>query len=122
MFQDVSGPGPTAGGALPIPYKGVGKEEGADMTQGQDGPEQRLRPRTARGARAQTWAALDHMLAGRQGQEALEAALEQRLQENPLRFFRQIVRPLLPRKALRPAVGGVVKWEPLVQPTDGEQT
>jgi len=45
--------------------------------------------------RSRTLARLDRLAAGKKSQKALEATLEAMLYENPLRFFREIIRPLL---------------------------
>jgi len=63
----------------------------------------------------QALAALDTMLGKRKNQRALTKALEDELQENPVRFFRTIIMPLLPREAkLSLENDGMVKWQSLL--------
>ena len=73
------------------------------------------RPKGAIGGRAQALMALDVMLAKRKNRRALEKALEEEFQLDPVRFFRTVVMPLLPREArlsLEPE--GVVQWRSLL--------
>ncbi len=65
--------------------------------------------------RARALMALDAMLTKKENAKALSNALEAEFNRNPVRFFRTIVMPLLPREArltLEPA--GVVQWRSLV--------
>ena len=57
----------------------------------------RGRPRGSLGGRAQVLAALDRMLSKECNQQALIDAIEKGLQADPVRLFRDIVVPLLPR-------------------------
>ena len=57
----------------------------------------RGRPRGSLGGRAQVLAALDRMLSKECNQQALIDAIEKWLQADPVRLFRDIVVPLLPR-------------------------
>jgi hypothetical protein len=78
------------------------------------------RPRGAAGGRVQALAALDVMLAKKKNQRALIKALESELLGDPVRFFRSIIMPLLPREAkLSFDHDGVIRWQSLLGP--GEQ-
>jgi hypothetical protein len=57
------------------------------------------RPKGSSGGRVQALAALDVMLAKRKNQRALVKALESEFLGNPVRFFKTIIMPLLPREA-----------------------
>jgi len=79
------------------------------------------RPRGSTGGRVQALAALDVMLAKRKNQRALIKALESELLNDPVRFFRSIIMPLLPREAkLSLDHDGVIRWQSLLGPS-GEQ-
>ena len=79
----------------------------------------RRRSRGARSGRAQALAVLDRLVAGKKSQKAIIAALEERLQENPLLFFRKVVMPLLPRDETPSAdFDGVVEWRSLLGKDD----
>jgi len=63
----------------------------------------------------QALAALDVMLAKKKNQRALVRALEMELLGNPVRFFKSIIMPLLPREAkLSFDHDGVIKWQSLL--------
>ena len=67
------------------------------------------------GGRVQALAALDSMLGKRKNQRALVKALEVELQGNPVRFFKTIIMPLLPREAkLSVDNDGMVQWQSLL--------
>ena len=57
----------------------------------------RVRPKGSLGGRAQALAALDRMLSKECNQQALFDALEKEFQSDPVRFFRNVVVPLIPR-------------------------
>jgi len=64
-------------------------------------------------------AALDVMLAKRKNQRALIKALESELLDDPVRFFRSIIMPLLPREAkLSFDHDGVIRWQSLLGPSE----
>lgn len=80
------------------------------------------RPKGSSGGRVQALAALDSMLGKRKNQRALVKALEDELQGNPVRFFKTIIMPLLPREArLSVDNDGMVQWQSLltISPTKG---
>lgn len=73
------------------------------------------RPKGSYGGRIQALAALDKMLARRKNQSALVKALEKEFEADPVRFFKTIIMPLLPRESkLRFDQEGVVEWRSLL--------
>ncbi len=66
--------------------------------------------------------ALDAMLAKKKNQRALLDALESELTANPVRFFKTVIMPLLPREArLSLENDGVVAWKSLLSVAEGER-
>ncbi len=81
----------------------------------------RGRPKGSYGGRIQALAGLDRLLAQRKNQKALIRALEAELQANPVRFFRTVIMPLLPRESrLAFDHEGVIQWRSLLG-GDGER-
>jgi hypothetical protein len=73
------------------------------------------RPKGSFGGRIQALAGLDKLLARKKNQKALIAALEKDLQANPVRFFKTVIMPLLPREStLSFDHEGVIQWRSLV--------
>ena len=73
------------------------------------------RPKGSSGGRVQALAALDVMLAKRKNQKALVQALEKEFLGDPVRFFKSIIMPLLPREAkLSLDHDGVIRWQSLL--------
>ncbi len=75
------------------------------------------RPKGSCGGRAKALQILDAMLSKDDIQEELGKALEVTFRKNPVRFFRQIIMPLLPRDT-RLAVfndPGPVQWKSLAE-------
>lgn len=73
------------------------------------------RPKGSCGGRVQALAALDVMMAKKKNQRALVKALETELLANPVRFFKIIIMPLLPREAkLSFDHDGVIRWQSLL--------
>ncbi len=69
------------------------------------------RTKGGRNGRCKALVELDRMLDKADNQKAITEALEQELQANPLRFFRVVIMPLLPRDAaLSICSDGVVRW------------
>lgn len=67
--------------------------------------------RGSKSGRTRALALLDRLAAGKTSQRAIMAALEARFREDPVRFFRTVVMPLLPRDATLSAAGDdVVEW------------
>ncbi len=80
------------------------------------------RPKGSYGGRIMALASLDTLLAKKKNQKALMAALEQDLLEDPVRFFKTVIMPLLPREAkLSFDHDGVIQWKSLLggEPVDG---
>jgi len=66
---------------------------------------------------------LDKLLAKKKNQKALLEALEQDLLKDPVRFFKTVIMPLLPRESkLSFDHDGVIQWKSLLggDPVDGE--
>ena len=79
----------------------------------------RGRPKGSYGGRIQALASLDKMLAKKRNQQALIRALEGDFLKNPVRFFKTVIMPLLPREAkLSFDHDGVIQWKSLL---GGEQ-
>jgi len=73
------------------------------------------RPKGSYGGRIMALASLDTLLAKKKNQKALMAALEQDLLEEPVRFFKTVIMPLLPREAkLSFDHDVVVEWKSLL--------
>jgi hypothetical protein len=76
----------------------------------------RRRPMGSNGGRGQALAVLDRLVAKKKNQKALMTALEAELQAYPLRFFRRVLMPLLPRDAkLSISPDGIVEWKSLIE-------
>ena len=64
----------------------------------------------------QALAGLDKLLARKKNQQALILALEKELQANPIRFFKTVIMPLLPKESKLSVVrDGIVEWKTLVE-------
>ena len=73
------------------------------------------RPKGAGGGRTLALANLDKMLAQSRNQAMLLRAMEEEFKRDPVRFFRTMVMPLLPREAkLAIDNEGVVQWKSLL--------
>ena len=74
------------------------------------------KPKGCVGGRSRALKVLDDMLAKEENLAALEAALQTELHKNPLRFFRTIVMPLLPRDARLEIQNEPqnISWQPLL--------
>lgn len=79
----------------------------------------RGRPKGSYGGRIQALAGLDALLTKKKNQRALIDALEKELQANPVRFFRTVIMPLLPRESkLSFDHDGVIQWKSLLGAND----
>ena len=79
------------------------------------------RPKGSSGGRVQALAALDVMLGKKKNQRALVKALQDEFMGDPVRFFKTVIMPLLPREAkLSFDHDGVIRWQSLLGP-DAEQ-
>ena len=73
------------------------------------------RPKGSFGGRIQALAGLDKLLAKKKNQRALIRALEEDLQADPVKFFKTVIMPLLPREAkLAVDNDGIVLWRNLL--------
>jgi hypothetical protein len=73
------------------------------------------RPKGSYGGRIMALASLDKLLARKKNQKALIAALEKDFQGNPVRFFKTVIMPLLPRESkLSFDHDGVIQWRSLL--------
>ncbi len=74
------------------------------------------RPKGSYGGRIQALAGLDKLLARKKNQKALIAALERDLQKDPVRFFKTVIMPLLPKESkLAFDHDGIVEWKSLLE-------
>ena len=79
------------------------------------------RPKGAVGGRSLALATLDKMLARASNRAMLEKALEKNFRDDPVKFFRTMVMPLMPKEAKGPVEhDGVVTWRSLVTVTAPE--
>ena len=80
----------------------------------------RGRPKGSHGGRIQALASLDKLVARKKNQKALIRALEADLQADPVRFFKTVIMPLLPRESkLAFDHEGVIQWRSLLGGGDG---
>jgi hypothetical protein len=80
------------------------------------------RPKGTFGGRIQALAGLDRLLERKKNQRALIKALEADLHANPVRFFKTVIMPLLPREArLSIDNDGVIEWKSLLGDEPGEK-
>ncbi len=74
------------------------------------------RPKGSVGGRVLALTSLDKLLARRKNQRALIAALEKDMQRDPVRFFKTVIMPLLPKESkLSIDHDGIVEWKSLVE-------
>lgn len=81
------------------------------------------RPKGSYGGRVMALTSLDKLLAKKKNQKALLEALEKDLLKDPVRFFKTVIMPLLPRESkLSFDHDGVIQWKSLLggDPVDGE--
>jgi len=73
------------------------------------------RPKGSYGGRILALATLDKLLARKKNQKALIVALEKDFQGNPVRFFKTVIMPLLPKESkLSFDHEGVIQWRSLL--------
>ncbi len=73
------------------------------------------RPKGSYGGRIQALASLDKIVGRRKNLAALEKALEVEFAKDPVRFFRSIIMPLLPKESkLELDRDGVIRWQSLL--------
>ena len=74
------------------------------------------------GGRIQALALLDRILAKSKNKAMLEKALEQEFKSNPMRFFKNVIMPLLPKESkLSVDQDGIVEWKSLLGDEPGEK-
>jgi len=74
------------------------------------------RPKGSFGGRMLALASLDKLLARKKNQKALILALEKEFHANPVRFFRTVIMPLLPKESkLSFDQDGIVEWKTLLE-------
>jgi hypothetical protein len=77
------------------------------------------RPKGSYGGRIQALASLDKLLARKKSKNALIRALELELHTDPVRFFKTVIMPLLPRESrLSFDRAGVIRWQSLLGTTE----
>ena len=82
----------------------------------------RGRPKGSYAGRIQALAGLDELLARKKNQRALIRALEADLQKDPVKFFKSVIMPLLPRESkLSFDHEGVVQWQSLLGANGAEK-
>ncbi len=73
------------------------------------------RPKGAYGGRIQALAALDQIMGRKRNLAVLEKALEAEFKRDPVRFFKGIIMPLLPKESkLELDRDGVIRWQSLL--------
>ena len=73
------------------------------------------RPRGSVSGRARALQILDALMAEEANLERLRAAMQASLEANPMRFFRQIIMPLIPKDVvLKMVEPGEIKWVSLL--------
>ena len=73
------------------------------------------RPKGSYGGRIQALATLDKLMARRKNQRLLLEALDTKFREDPVRFFKTVIMPLLPTAAkVSFDRAGAVQWKSLV--------
>ena len=73
------------------------------------------RPKGSCGGRIMALASLDTLLGKKKNQKALMAALEKDLLRDPVRFFKTVIMPLLPKESkLSFDHDGIVEWRSLL--------
>ena len=80
------------------------------------------RPKGSYGGRIQALAELDRILARSSNKRLLARALEKEFREAPLKFFKTVIMPLLPRES-KVAVDhdGIIEWKSLLGDEPGEK-
>lgn len=82
------------------------------------------RPKGSCGGRMKALAELDRLLARSKNRKLLAKALEAEFREDPARFFKAVIMPLLPRDAKVAVESGVIEWRSLLEagaPRAGER-
>ena len=76
------------------------------------------RPKGATGGRAQALASLDVIMGKQRNKRLLEQALEDEFRRDPVRFFKSVMMPLLPKESkISCENDGIVQWQTLLGET-----
>lgn len=81
------------------------------------------RPKRSYGGRIKALAALDRIMSKKRNERLLEKALEKDFQSDPVKLFKSVIMPLLPRESkLKFDHENVVQWRSLldVEPVGGQ--
>ncbi len=73
------------------------------------------RPKGAVGGRARALTELDRMLGQKDNAKLLADKLEEEFRADPVRFFKTVVMPLLPKESKVDVGGGIVRWQSLLE-------
>ena len=80
------------------------------------------RPKGTFGGRIQALGELDRIMAKGKNKKMLSEALEEEFQDDPVKFFKNVIMPLLPRESkLQVDRDGIVEWKSLLGDGPGEQ-
>ena len=80
------------------------------------------RPKGTFGGRMQALAVLDRFMAKGKNKKMLSEALEKEFQDDPSKFFKNVIMPLLPRESkLQVDRDGIVEWKSLLGDGPGEK-
>jgi hypothetical protein len=75
----------------------------------------RGRPKGSYGGRIQALAVLDRLMAGKKKQYALRRAMGQEFDRDPMKFFKTVIMPLLPKESkVAMDHDGIVMWRNLL--------
>ena len=75
----------------------------------------RGRPKGSYGGRIQALAVLDRLMAGKKKQYALRLAMGQEFDRDPMKFFKTVIMPLLPKESkVAMDHDGIVMWRNLL--------
>ncbi len=73
------------------------------------------RPKGSLGGRARAIIELDRILGRNENAKLLADELEKEFQADPVRFFKNVVMPLLPKESRVDVAGGIVRWQSLIE-------
>ena len=73
------------------------------------------RPKGSVGGRARALVMLDKMLGKEGNAKLLEEKLQEEFRADPVRFFKNVVMPLLPKESKVDVGGGIVRWQSLIE-------
>ena len=73
------------------------------------------RPKGSVGGQTRALVMQDKILGQKGNAELLEEKLQEEFQADPVRFFRNVVMPLLPKESKVDVGGGIVRWQSLIE-------